>query len=68
MRACVGLGGRLGWVSESFVNALIPQMFIEHLLHVYQALLAREDVSVNTTKFLPSWSSRCQPISRLIIF
>ena len=34
MQACVGLGGRLGWVSESFVSALIPQMFIEHLLRV----------------------------------
>ena len=53
MQACVGLGGRLGWVSESFVSALIPQMFIEHLLRVYQALLAREDASVNTEEFCP---------------
>lgn len=64
----LGAQGTTGWVSESLVNAFIPQIFIEHLLHIYQALLAREDTSVNKTKFLPSWSSSCQPVSRLIIF
>ena len=50
------------------VNGFIPHTFIEHLLHIYQVLLAGEDMPVNKAKFLPSWSSRCQPVSRPIIF
>lgn len=41
----LGAQGTTGWVSESLVNAFIPQIFIEHLLHIPGTLSQRGYIS-----------------------